>query len=295
MIYYHTSRDKITLPLSFPPLIPLPERSSSILLLLPPHCPSPLQYIPLSFLYLPVSTTVITLKRTRGQRGWGGARGTKRAGSSQCQLLFERDTRGRRRDVWREMGNWEWQREKTSRETGKRFGGVGEDFKALQLDVGRSLTEQAIASGSSDATSRHGLQDTWRTLIMAGEGGALRWGACEGHNNRARERVKWKGVQVQLDALTVARVGYGALCSAASLPQRGHCEWWGWRWRWLRHPLTYEDVWRGRRWLSGRDGRTDRQMRGEGKWRFVFFGVPEEESAFFLEFQIQMSCWCVWV
>lgn len=179
MIYYHTSRDKITLPLCFTPLIPLPERSSSILLLLPPHCPSPLQYIPLSFLYLPVSTTVITLKRTGGQQGGGGGEkreGTKRAGSSQCQLLFERDTRRRRRDVRRETGNWEWQREKASRETGKRFGGVGEDFKALQLDVGRSSPSRQ----SHRWLSRHGLQDTWRTLIIAGEGGALRWGAVWG-------------------------------------------------------------------------------------------------------------------
>lgn len=100
--------------------------SCLIVLLLFNISPSP------SFLYLPVSTTVITLKRTRGE-------GTKRAGSSQCQLLFETDTQRGRGDVQRETGNWEWQREKTSRETGKRFGGVGEDFEALQLDVGRSL------------------------------------------------------------------------------------------------------------------------------------------------------------
>ena len=36
--------------------------------------------------------------------------------------------------------------------------------------------------------------------------------------------MKWKGIQVQLDALTVAQVGHGAQCSVASLPQRGHCE-----------------------------------------------------------------------
>lgn len=87
MIYYHTSRDKITLPLCFTPLIPLPERSSSILLLLPPHCPSPLQYIPLSFLYLPVSTTVITLKRTGGQQG-GEKKGKEQKGQEALNVSY---------------------------------------------------------------------------------------------------------------------------------------------------------------------------------------------------------------
>lgn len=49
--------------------------------------------------------------------------------------------------------------------------------------------------------------------------------------------------------------------------------------------------WKG--WTDGRadEGRRE-MMLNDG---LIFFGVPEEERAAFLEFQIQMSCRCVWV